>query len=360
MPKFSFSQNRLMVLLLVFLAGLALLTLAGSFLVVVWSRPNPAPPQPIIFATVTPSPVAPAGGLKIETPPPPPAHPPPTPFPGANELGKLLVLEYHRIAYPEDRYQRTPDNFRADLQRLYESGYYPVNFHDVIQGLPEVPGGKKPVVLSFDDSDISQFRVLDDNTIDADSAVGILLEMHNQYPTDWPAKATFFVLGNDAGDHRSIFGQPRWAKAKVQFLVETGMEVGSHTVNHVDLSVASAERIYWELAISKRVIEEMAPGYTVQSLSVPYGGFPYTMEFLRSGEWGDYQYSYSGNAAAWGGAGVSPFDEIFDPYRVSRLEVTGDALDHWLTHFEENPLAYYISDGDPTQVTAPQEMVAVE
>ncbi|MBE7472355.1 MAG: hypothetical protein HS114_24760 [Anaerolineales bacterium] len=28
-------------------------------------------------------------------------------FAGANEMGQVMVLEYHRIGYPEQRYQRT-------------------------------------------------------------------------------------------------------------------------------------------------------------------------------------------------------------------------------------------------------------
>jgi len=274
-------------------------------------------------------------------------------FAGANELGQVMVLEYHRIGYPEQRYQRTPDNFRADLERLYREGYYPVNFIDLLRGLEEVPAGKKPVVLTFDDSDISQFRVLSDNSLDTDSAVGILLDFHSQHPLDWPTRATFFMLGNDNGGYRSIFGQANWAKAKAQLLVELGMELGSHTVTHADLSVATAERIYWELALSKHVIEKLVPGYTVQSLSVPFGGYPYTSDFLKSGQWQNYSYSYVGNAAAWGGPGPSPFDADFDPYDVSRLEVTSTFFEHWLTYFVEHPEEYYVSDGDPERITYP-------
>ena len=158
-------------------------------------------------------------------------------------------------------------------------------------------------------------------------------------------------MGDDTGNYVSVFGQPKWAKAKLQFLVELGMEVGSHTVNHVDLSVATSERIEWELAISKHVIEQMVPGYTVRTLSVPYGGFPFTLDFLKVGSWDDFSYSYAGNVAAWGGPTVSPFDTTFDPYRVSRLEVTPTSLDHWLTYFEQSPEQYYTADGDPTRIT---------
>ncbi len=322
-----------------------------------------APTSPgIIFVTATPHSgiVLNDGGSSLARPtvPPPVVSTPRPYFAGANELGKVLVLEYHRLGYPELRYQRTPENLRADLERLWQSGYYPVNFIDIVHGLPDVPPGKKPIVLTFDDSDISQFRVLDDHTIDADSAVGILLNFHSQHPQDWPTRATFFVLGNDTNNYYSVFGQSDWAKAKVQLLVDLGMEIGSHTVSHTDLSVATAERIYWELAVSQHVIQEMAPGYKVQSLSVPFGGFPYTLEFLKAGQWGDYSYSYAANAAAWGGPNVSPFDPTFEPYHIARLEITDTSLDYWLTYFDINPQEYYVSDGDSSRITHPQQVEA--
>ena len=32
-----------------------------------------------------------------------------------NELGRVMILEYHKIDYPEERWTRTPENFRRDL-----------------------------------------------------------------------------------------------------------------------------------------------------------------------------------------------------------------------------------------------------
>lgn len=327
---------------------------------------SPATPAPsgIVFVTATPSgQVTSPEGLHLQVQPTPLLSPQPTPtayFSGANELGKVLVLEYHRLGYPETRYQHTPDNFRADLQRLYDSGYYPVNFIEVIRGLPDVPPGKKPFALTFDDSDLSQFNVLDDRTIDADSAVGIILNFHSQHPQDWPTRATFFVLGDDTNNYYKIFGQSEWAKSKVQLLIDTGMEVGSHTVSHIDLSWVTAERLEWELAVSQHVIEEISPGYKVQTLAVPFGGFPYTLDFFKAGQWDDLSYTYAGNAAAWGGPSVSPHDPTFEPYKVSRLEITDTSLDHWLTYFEQNPQEYYVADGDSSRVTVPQSMEIVQ
>ena len=34
-----------------------------------------------------------------------------------------MILEYHKIDLPEERWTRTPENFRRDLERLWERGY---------------------------------------------------------------------------------------------------------------------------------------------------------------------------------------------------------------------------------------------
>src|SRR5687768_196837 len=43
-----------------------------------------------------------------------------------NELGRIMVLEYHRLGTPEGEWFRTLENFRKDLQALYQAGYRPV------------------------------------------------------------------------------------------------------------------------------------------------------------------------------------------------------------------------------------------
>ena len=40
-----------------------------------------------------------------------------------NELGRVMILEYHKIDQPEERWTRTPENFRRDLETLYARGY---------------------------------------------------------------------------------------------------------------------------------------------------------------------------------------------------------------------------------------------
>ena len=95
----------------------------------------------------------------------------------ANELGRVMILEYHKIDYPEHRWTRTPENFRRDLETLYARGYRLVNLNDVLDGRLATPAGTTPVVLTFDDSSPGQFRYVPRNgsvEIDPKSGLGIL------------------------------------------------------------------------------------------------------------------------------------------------------------------------------------------
>ncbi|MGH7418303.1 MAG: hypothetical protein ACREKB_11060, partial [Candidatus Rokuibacteriota bacterium] len=80
-----------------------------------------------------------------------------------NELGRVMILEYHKIDYPEERWTRTPENFRRDLETLYARGYRLLALNDLLDGRITLPAGTTPVVLTFDDSSPGQFRYLQRN-----------------------------------------------------------------------------------------------------------------------------------------------------------------------------------------------------
>ena len=263
-----------------------------------------------------------------------------------NPDGKILVLEYHLIDRPEDRWQRTPENFRADLEGMLAAGYYPVNLRDLASGdLGMVPLGRKPIVLTFDDSSIGQFRILEDGSVDPDSAVGILLAFHAEHPADWPLRATFFVLQDVDVPERILFGQPEWAQVKLQMLVDWGMEVGSHTVSHANLAESSPEEVRRQLALSQSRLEEWLPGYQVVSLSLPFGEYPSDMSLLSSGEYDGYTYEYRAAVEVSGGLAPAPGSAGFDPYHIPRVQATQTELDYWFEQAEQ-PGVYYVSSGE--------------
>ena len=263
-----------------------------------------------------------------------------------NTEGRVMVLEYHRIDYPEGRWQRTPENFWADLERLLAEGYYPVNLRDLAGGdLYMVPAGKRPVVLTFDDSSIAQFRLLPDGTLDPQSAVGMLKAFHDEHPADWPLRATFFVLQDVDGSGQISFGQPALAQQKLQMLVDWGMEIGSHTINHANLAESTPEVVQWELGASKFNLEVLLPGYEVVSLSVPFGLYPQDEALLAEGMYQERVYRYQGVVEVSGGLAPSPHSPAFDPYHIPRIQATQAELDYWFD-YANRPGVLYVSAGE--------------
>jgi peptidoglycan/xylan/chitin deacetylase (PgdA/CDA1 family) len=218
-----------------------------------------------------------------------------------------------------------------------------------------VPAGKKPVVLTFDDSSIGQFRYLDDGTVDPESAMGILLDFAEAHP-DFPPVATFFPLLDVPLDERVLWGQPEYADQKLQKIIELGGEVGSHTVSHERLDQLGEERVRWQLAHSTQWLEErIGNGYLVLSLSLPLGAYPADEDWLRSGISEGASYAFTGAAEVAGGPAPSPFTIGFDPYHVFRIQMIPGYVDDIFTLIENQPAVQFVSDGHPRIITIPTE-----
>ena len=273
----------------------------------------------------------------------------------ANEMGQVLVLMYHLIAHDKSEYNRTPEEFRQDLADLKARGYYPVNLSDFATGNVQVPAGKTPVVITFDDSSGGQYRINADGQLDPNCAVAIMQEMAGQ--GGWASRASFYPLIDvDAPDH-VLFGQPELAQNKLQQLVAWGYEVGSHTVTHLNLQKAAVAEIKKQLYVSEHTLEQMiGGGYKVTSLAAPFGGYPAQISLLKSGEYQGKSYSYSTALKATGGASFSPFSQSFYAFKIPRIEVTGTTLKDALAVFDKSPGLRYISDGDPDTVAVPASL----
>ena len=78
-----------------------------------------------------------------------------------NEMGRIMVLEYHLITDHNGDYARERGQFRKDLELLYNRGYRPVNMSDVLDKNLNLPKGLSPVVFVFDDASPEQFRYIE-------------------------------------------------------------------------------------------------------------------------------------------------------------------------------------------------------
>jgi peptidoglycan/xylan/chitin deacetylase (PgdA/CDA1 family) len=274
---------------------------------------------------------------------------------GANEMGQILVLMYHHIDSKETEWTRTPDNFRDDIALLKSEGFYPINVRDLASGNIDIPAGKSPVVITFDDSSPGQYRVLDDGSIDPDSAVGIMEAAVKA--GDWASRASFYCLLDVVPKERVLFGQPERQQEKLRNLVERGYEIGSHTVSHLNLKKASKEEAVKQLAQSQTMLaDKVGDGYKVTTIAIPYGEYPSDVSILAAGSFDGTDYTYTAALALDSVPSPSPFSTKFNPMRIPRIRGSGTLIADAIKSFKEHPGTRYVSDGDPTTVSAPAEL----
>lgn len=269
---------------------------------------------------------------------------------GANELGKVPIFVYHLIGLEEGRWTRTPGNFRKDLQELYNRNYVLVPLNDYLTGNIDIPAGKSPAVITFDDSTGGQFRLPEkesgETAPDPDCAVAILKDFGDSHP-DFGHAATFFI-------NAEPFGQPGLWQKKLQLLREWGFEIGNHTYGHKYLKGLTPEQAAGQIARLQEQIQQAVPGYQPKAFAIVQDGIPDPLGIGLAGESGGIKYQHLGMLWwAWSAA-PSPFHKDFDPARIQRIQVFQDngrsSLVNWL---ERISASRYVSDGIRETIAAP-------
>jgi hypothetical protein len=221
--------------------------------------------------------------------------PPGTPNPNRvpNEMGRIMVLEYHLITDHNGDYARERGQFRKDLELLYDRGYRPVNMSDVLDKKLNLPKGLSPVVFVFDDASPEQFRYINNNgklTIDPTSGVGIWLDFKKTHP-DWGNKAVFCLLSGAAAGHnffgdRGVQGQlSNWRFQKVKWLADNGFELCDHTLWHAQLSKYPDAFVQEQIARNALAIDSAVPGYKIRAMALPQGLWPKNRALASKGSW---------------------------------------------------------------------------
>lgn len=268
-----------------------------------------------------------------------------------NPAGRIPVLRYRDFVAPAEAAGgpsagRTSAAFRQDLQWLLEAGFYPVNLSDLATGgLRAVPAGKRPVVLTFDDSTASQFRWLADGRADPETALGVLLAFNAEHGSDWPLRATFFVnqRAGELGDE--TFGSSQLALAKLQHLVAWGMEIGVTPIGGVALDTLSDADAQEALGVAGHQLAGWLDGYAAEAVALPGGVPPARPEMLASGSCSRGAYAYAAAVLPHGGLAPSPLSEEFDPYRIPRISVDGGDLADLLQK-NAGRGTFYVSGGE--------------
>lgn len=273
-------------------------------------------PTPIASVTHTPAPTV----TSTATPtllPTPSDTPPATVTRTASGVRtvRVPILMYHYVSVPPadaDKYRLdlsvTPEAFQAQMDYLVSAGYHTVRVADLTAMLLKgTPLPDKPIVLTFDDgySDI----------------------FNNAYPI---LKAhgytgTFFVIVDTLDENR--WGYLNWAQ--VAEMAESGMEIGSHTMDHLDLSRMSRSRQTEEITASKDAIESHI-GATVTSFSYPAGKYnAISLAVLES-------TGYTGAVTETQGA-LQSSSRVYELRRIRiRGSYTVADFAHWLKYYGES------------------------
>jgi hypothetical protein len=280
-----------------------------------------------------------------------------------NELGRIMVLEYHLLGDTATRWTRPRDQFRKDLEQLYERGYRPISASELVDKKIDLPAGLSPVVFTFDDASPSQFSYIEKNgqlEIDPNTTIGIWLDFAKQHP-DWRNKAVFCMLsGAEAG--RSFFGnkdieeqKTEWRHRKVKFLADQGFELCNHTLWHAQLSKYDDAFVQEQIARLQMAVDSAVPGYKIRTLALPLGLWPKNRELAWKGSWTDPKskrtitYSHDVVLEVSGGPNVSPHDPKFDGHSVDRVQVNGNEMQRAMDYLEKSGTRY-VSDGNPNVV----------
>lgn len=271
----SFRGTKLPLLLIVALPVLAL--------IIFMPRPRPlspiasAPTAPVApSSTVTPPPPS-ATSTAIPTDTPVPTATPipiptliPTPLPppsltSAADAAYVPILMYHYIRTVDEgedplgyRLSITPEVFAQQMEWLHTNDYTPIRMDMLsacLRGQTTCP--ENPVALTFDDG-----------YADAATAALPILKQYGFV-------ATFYVVIN-------FIGQPGYMTwEQIELMRDSGMEIGSHTISHADLTVLSLEEAQAQVVDSRQILEERL-GIPILSFCYPIGSYnPEVAELVR-------------------------------------------------------------------------------
>ncbi|MCK2221393.1 polysaccharide deacetylase family protein [Actinomadura sp. ATCC 31491] len=269
----------------------------------------------------------------------------------ANELGQIPVLMFHRIVVkPATTDDRSPAQFRADLERLVKENYVPITAAEMVAGKIDIPAGKHPVVLTFDDSSPSQLTLNEVGVPQKDTAVAILKEVAARHPGFRPV-ATMYVT-------RDMFGKiGREEQAQtLQWLKDNGFDLGNHTRDHINLRGRSQKEVEEQIGSIGREITSLS-SVKPTTIALPYGNQPKKPEWALRGK----GYNHTGAFLAGYTPAPAPFSKAFNASGIPRIKVMekkGDCAqfcsDAWLDWLNKNPDMRYTSDGDAGTVAYPK------
>lgn len=185
----------------------------------------------------------------------------------------VLIFEYHRVndeTVDTDDYTLSKQQFQEQLDYFRDNGYNTISLMDYIRSQKygeELP--PNPIILTFDDG-------YEDNYINMMPMVQAM-----------GMKATMFMATNYIGKE----GYVSWQQLKE--MQNSGIEIGSHTANHLPLDEVAVDKLDNEIKLSKLLMEWNGMK-TIYFFSYPNG--VYTDKSIQCLKDNDYLAAVTGDA----------------------------------------------------------------
>jgi peptidoglycan/xylan/chitin deacetylase (PgdA/CDA1 family) len=171
-----------------------------------------------------------------------------------------IMLMYHGTAsgtaVPENRYSVSALRFKQQIEFLQEYKWKTICLRD-LAAPAQLP--QRSILITFDDGYRNNF----------DNAFMPLIERN--------MCATWFVVSGRIGQHAHWLGPKTSDTRMLEFdqlreMAASGMEIGSHTCTHPDLTVVTEDIVSYEIRRSKDELEDIF-GFGITSFAYPYGRF---------------------------------------------------------------------------------------
>jgi peptidoglycan/xylan/chitin deacetylase (PgdA/CDA1 family) len=233
---------------------------------------------------------------------------PPSPTPtetwiaqGPGDITVPIIL-YHRIDVSpiDSRYYVTPEKFEAQMKLLHDWGYTSITTSMLIQAINK--GAKlppRPFLLTIDDGNL-------DNYI-------------NAFPImqKYGFTGALYLVSNYIGTESYMNVN------QILEMHEAGWEVGSHSMNHFDLTKLEPNILRAEVVGSRETLEEMLD-VPVLTFAYPFGAYnDSALDYIKFAKY----------IGAMGASGYSPDQGKWNLYYLQRVEIKGSEDTKTFTRF---------------------------
>jgi peptidoglycan/xylan/chitin deacetylase (PgdA/CDA1 family) len=212
------------------------------------------------------------------------------------------ILLYHHIAPSpiNSRYYVAPGKFEEQMALLHNWEYTAITTGTLMQAIThgaELP--PRPVIITFDDGHLDNFT----------TAFPIM----EKYGFTGALYLVYNYIGMDGYMNTD----------QIHEMHNAGWEVGSHSLNHSDLTKLDADALHREIFESRILLEQLL-GIPIETFAYPFGAKnELAVDYVRR----------AGYIAAMGASGYTPAQGEWNLYYLQRVEIKGSEDAKTFTRF---------------------------